>query len=326
MQVSKQVEEKLQREVNIRVARTMNEERMQTELKHKQELELKDEQYRQLKLQSTTLVEKAKSDALSENDIQHQQRQKELELQLSRANTESRNLMYQMERMQKTLDNIPPELRGTAGEFVLLDELRNEFKADELVPKKVGVSMADVVQKIVTAEGEKISTPIVYDKKMASDVTATDIAKAKKYRTIHKTDYSLIVTKDIKGKGFTEERDGILLVHPLALLDTTRRIRTFVIWKFHQTKIGSKKVLKDKKLYELLTSPEYNRDMQRKIEARLKLEGLQTNEENYHSTMWKKRTELLHEWLDVDSKYEGLIRDILQGDQEKYDGEDHPII
>ena len=96
--------------------------------------------------------------------------------------------------------------------------------------------MADVVQKIVTTQDEKIPTPIVYDKKMAASVTASDIAKAKKYRIIHNTDYSIIVTKDINGNGFTEEREGVLLVHPLAVVDISRRIRSFLIWVSHQAK------------------------------------------------------------------------------------------
>ena len=215
IQVSKQVEEKLLQEIDSKVAKALKEERAQSELKHTQELALKDEQIRQAKLQSSALIERAKSDALNENEARHQQREKELEIQITRANAESRNLMYRVERMQQTLDNIPPELRGTAGEFVLINELKNEFKTDEIIPKKYGVSMADVVQTIVTTKGEKIATPIVYDKKMASEVTASDIAKAKRYRIIHNTDHSIIVTKDIKGKRFTEERDGILLVHPL---------------------------------------------------------------------------------------------------------------
>jgi hypothetical protein len=225
-------------------------------------------------------------------------------LLLTRVNTAYRELMFRAEKMQTTLENMPPQLRGDAGEFVLIDELRKEFKTDEIVPKKYGVSMADVVQKIVTTQGEKIPTPIVYDKKMAANLTASDIAKAKKYRIIHNTDYSIIVTKDINGNGFTEERDGILLVHPLAVVDISRRIRSFLIWASHQVKINSGKNLKHSKLYEMLTSPEYNRYVQRKIEIRLKLEGLQTNEENYHTTTWKKRNELLREMFELDSKYE----------------------
>ena len=109
------------------------------------------------------------------------------------------------------------------------------------------------------------------------------------------------------------------MVHPLAVLDTSRRIRSFLIWTSHQSKISSGKDFKNNKLVELLTSPEYNRDMQRKIDARLKLEGLQTNEENYHSTMWKKRNDLLREWFELDSKYEARIRDIIEEEESKDD-------
>lgn len=79
--------------------------------------------------------------------------------------------------------------------------------------------------------------------------------------------------------------------------------------------------MKNNKLIELLTSPEYNRDMQRKIEARLKLEGLQTNEINYHNTTWKKRNELLNEWFELDSKYQAMVRDIIEEEQSKDNNE-----
>lgn len=77
----------------------MHVERAQSEQKHRQDLALKDEEIRQLQLQSSKLIERAKNEALSENEARHQQREKELELQLSRANAESRNLMYRVERM-----------------------------------------------------------------------------------------------------------------------------------------------------------------------------------------------------------------------------------
>lgn len=79
--------------------------------------------------------------------------------------------------------------------------------------------------------------------------------------------------------------------------------------------------MKRSKLYELLTSPEYNRYVQRKIEGRLKLEGLQTNEVNYHSTMWKKRNEVLREMFELDSKYEAMIRDIIEEEETKDDSD-----
>jgi len=58
---------------------------------------------------------------------------------------------------------MPPELRGTAGEFVLMEELKKCFPKDDIQPKKPGREMADVILTIaiVTDTGEKIFPPIV---------------------------------------------------------------------------------------------------------------------------------------------------------------------
>jgi hypothetical protein len=215
-----------EKEVNTRVANSVREQSVWMELKHKQDLAMKDKQIESLNLQSATLIDEKITQAIFENESKHQQREKEFELQHSRIESDNKKLMDQVEKLQKSLDNIPPELRGTAGEFVLLDELKKEFGRDEFTPKKVGVAMADIIQIIVTKTGERITTPIVYDKKTGDNVSAVDIVKAKKYKTIHNTDHCIIVTKDIKEYRLTEQRDGILLVHPIAVVDIARQIRS----------------------------------------------------------------------------------------------------
>jgi len=81
--------------------------------------------------------------------------------------------------------------------------------------------MADVIQTVVTENGEKIAPPIVWDRKTSDKVTPSDICKAKQYKTTHNTDYSIIVTekgitkKDSNNRMFGE-RDRIKLVHPTA--------------------------------------------------------------------------------------------------------------
>lgn len=60
---------------------------------------------------------------------------------------------------------------------------------------------------------------------MGSKVIRADLEKAKNYKRIHNTDYCVIVTTDIKESTpirYTEVRDGILLVHPTALIDIAK--------------------------------------------------------------------------------------------------------
>ena len=60
-------------------------------------------------------------------------------------------------QIQKTLESIPPKLRGTAGERVVLDHFRNAFRKDIFELKKVGKEMVDIIQTILTETGEKNS-------------------------------------------------------------------------------------------------------------------------------------------------------------------------
>jgi hypothetical protein len=46
---------------------------------------------------------------------------------------------------------------------------------------------------------------------------------------------------------------------------------------------------KKEKLYEMLTSPQYYRDVQTRLEAKSKLDELQRKEEDYHRTTWTEK-------------------------------------
>jgi hypothetical protein len=132
-----------------------------------------------------------------------------------------------VEEQKKKIENMSSEFRGTRGEIHLLDILQSAFPNDKLVPKKVGVDMADVIQTVVTENGEKTAPPIVWDRKTPDKITPKDICKAKNYKTNHNTDYSVIVTE----RGITTKdshntvfgmREGIYLVHPTAVVDIAR--------------------------------------------------------------------------------------------------------
>jgi hypothetical protein len=303
-----------EKEVNTRVANSVREQSVWMELKYKQDIAIKDKQIESLKIQSATQIDEKIRRAIIENESKHQQREKEFELQHSRIESDNKKLMDQVEKLQKTLDNIPPELRGTAGEFVLLDELKKEFGLDEFTPKKVGVAMADIMQIIVTKTGERITNPIVYDKKTDDSVTALDIAKAKKYKTIHNTDHCIIVTKDIKDNRLTEERQGILLVHPVAVVDIARQIRSLLVETSRQWKNNKGRDSKQAKLYEHFTSSEYARDLKSRLDTKSKLDELQRKEEDYVKTVWSKRKEFVNQWFELDKKNDRIITDIAQDD------------
>jgi Uncharacterized protein conserved in bacteria (DUF2130) len=256
--------------------------------------------------------------AVTQVEVKYKQTEGQYKLQLTRIEADNKKLMDQVEKQQKTLDNIPQELRGTAGEFILVDELKKEFVRDEIKPKRVGVAMADAIQVIITEMGERITTPIVYDRKMGDTVTKSDLEKAKNYKTIHNTDYSIIVTaKGIRNSLFTEEREGILLVHPMVLIDIAKRIRSFIIEASKQEKSNTAIDSKQAKIYKFVTSSKYNRDVGMIIGIKSNLDEIQRKEEDHHRTMWHKRKEFVDKWFELDHNNEKIIRAITQEDSDK---------
>lgn len=240
--------------------------------------------------------------------------------------TQIQRYQRQVEEQKRTIDNIPSELKGTSGERVLLDDLYTAFPDDELVPKKVGVEMADVIQTVVENR-EKIAPPIVWDRKTSDKVTPSDICKAKKYKTTHNTDYSIIVTE----KGITTKdsnnrmfgmREGIHLVHPTAVVEIAEFIRGFIIDMAKQTCSNKDRTSKQAKLYEYLKSSEYARTIETTRIANKKLDDLQTREEEYHKTnIWKNRKNLINELRIIGEKNQQKINDIMW-DQTSKDSED----
>jgi hypothetical protein len=91
--------------------------------------------------------------------------------------------------LQKTLDNVSSEHNGTAAEIVLFEDLRKKFAQDDLEEKIVGVEMPDIVQMIVTENGNRFATRILWDMKTGDVITSTDIMKAKRYQEKFKSEY-----------------------------------------------------------------------------------------------------------------------------------------
>jgi hypothetical protein len=261
---------------------------------------------------------------VTEKEAKYRQTEEQYKLQIRRLEQYNNKLLVQVEEQTKRLHNIPGELGGTAGENGLLDELNKEFRTDDISGKKNGIAMADIVQFIVTEKGERIRTPIVYDKKTSNKVTLADLIKAKNYKTVHNTDHCMIVTTDIReANRYTEVRNGVLLVHPQVVIDVAKRIRSFLIETSRLAKINGEKDSKKDKLYQFLASSEYNRDRQTRTETKLKLDELQRKEQDYTRSLWDKRKDLISRWDELDSKLDGYVSDITQQDDAELDGEEN---
>ena len=177
--------------------------------------------------------------------------------------------------------------------------------------------MADVIQTIVIENGEKIAPPIAWDMKMGEKVKKEDIDKAKRYKIIHNTDYSIIVTAN----GITDRdsnntligtREGILLVHPSIVVQIAKLLRSFIIEMAKHARSNDGRASKQANLYDLLTSAEYARTIKTRRAMKSNLDDQQRKEEDYHKKLWKDRKKCIEEWFKVDENNQQMIDGIIQ--------------
>ena len=304
------------------------EEKLRTEMgllteKYEQEIKKKNEEIRTAELQSDMYVDEKIEEAVAFKEEKHRQRETEFNLQISRIQKQNGGLADQVERLQQTLENVPPEFRGTTGEIMLFDELHSAFPQDKLIPKTVGVEMPDVVQTVVVESGESIDTPILWDMKVGENVTAKDIEKAIRYKEKYNTDYCIVVTakgitaKDSKNfrTGLIGKREGVLLVHSKIAVGIAELTRNFLIEKTRLMTNNNGRASKQVKLYEYITSSARFRKMQEKIEKKLKLNELQRKEEARTKKTWNERKMLIQDWFELDKEDEEFINSITQEEE-----------
>lgn len=319
VQIVRSLKEKNDRERDEAISRIVNEEKLRLQ-------KLFDEKEKQLEIahaENARAEDEKISQAILQTETKHRQEKKEFELKYSRIECTYKELVDKFEKLEKAWNNIPAELRGTAGELVLQDELQKEFITDKFTLKKVGHEVADVVQTIVTETGNVLATPIAYDKKMGNIVTKLDIEKAKRYKTIHGTDHVLIVTaKGIRTNRFTEKREGILLVHPIVLIDVVRMIRSLII-ETEKCAMNSEALkIAEARLYNYVTSPQYNREQEIILDIKSQLDELQTSEDVRQNRSSEKRRKLLARLYEIIDKNKSIIGGIVQGDEKV--GKQHP--
>jgi hypothetical protein len=304
-----------------------DEEKQEMERGYRQELACKDKEIEEAKLQNAISTEEKIAMAIESIEEKYRQREAELKLQIERARNDN-------EKLQKTLDSVPPEIKGTAGEITLFDDLHTAFPQDQLMPKIVGKEMPDVIQTIVTENGERIATPILWDMKTGESITTEDIKKAKKYKEKYSSDYCILVTtngitsKDskIRRAGLIGKRDGILLIHQSLAVGVAEETRNFIVEMTRLIKNNNGRASKEVRLYDYITSPLRFRKMQKKMESKLKLEELIRKQEDYNKKAWSEQKKIIKDSFEFDKDDQETINDITQQDQSNEAKEEERLI
>ncbi len=125
--------------------------------------------------------------------------------------------------------------------------------------------------------------------------------------------YVIIVTaKGIRTNRFTEKREGILLVHPIVLMDVSRTIRSLIIETAKYAKNSEELKKAEARIYDYVTSQQYNREWELILDIKSQLDDLQTSDDRRQKQTSEKRTKLVDRLYELINKNHSIISDILQ--------------
>lgn len=242
------------------------------------------------------------------------------------ARNEIRERDTQIDRLKKKVDELgkqlsqtQSELKGEAAEVNLLRILQDEFrdKGDHFEKETRGSCGADIIQQIMIPPGELLENKIAYDNKESTNITKQDIEKAKKDKDRLRTDYFIIVSRNLPKRdckdGLYGEKEGILLVHPDIIVAVAWIIRKAIIEISKEATSKQDLETKQSKIYDYVRGREFNSQIESICEAHKKLFDLQDKERKDHETTWKKREELHKQLRDVHIRLRSGIDVIIQG-------------
>lgn len=266
--------------------------------------------------QSFELQKKSKELGLQEGKTMANKDIQELKNELMQKNIQLLRVNQDLEKLKNQTTHTQSELKGEAGEINLYSLLETEFKDDIFERQKRGMSSGDIVQRIRTNSGI-LETPIVFDNKESQNITKADIEKAKKYKAIHRTNYVIIVSKNLPkkecGDGILGEKEGILLIHPSIVLELTRQIRRFLVDLGREKISKQDRQNKEARMFAFITSQEVARKLNSLSEVYAKMNDLQAKEQRDHQNLWKTKNSLIENLRQVYVEITGGIDSIIQG-------------
>ncbi len=232
----------------------------------------------------------------------------EKDLQIQRAKLEAESLKQKLTESQA-------ELKGEAGELDLYATLTRAFPEDIFRRQRRGQVSGDLIQQIRTGTGRALQKAIIYDNKEGESVTKKDLQKAKGYRSIHGTNYVIIVSsnlpKSVENR-LCGEKEGILLIHPSIVAEVSRQIRSGIIEIAKQSGSKVDRETKEKKLYDYVRSHEFSGRVETISSVYHRMSDLQDREERAHRRLWKDRKEIQRELNDVYADISTSVESVLQ--------------
>jgi hypothetical protein len=210
-------------------------------------------------------------------------------LELREREVRIEQMQRQINELKESAEQARAGVIGEAQEREIEDVLRERFRADTIEPIKAGQRGADVLQTVVSRRGESCGK-ILWESKRARNWSGSWIPKLKEDQAAAGADVAVLVCSalppDVR---HMELMDGVWVVSFSCVVAMAAALREGLVGVAQARSIDANRNASLSRLYDYLTSNEFNRRMRAVVEAFVQLKDDLDSERRSMERIWTKR-------------------------------------
>jgi len=227
-------------------------------------------------------------------------------------NREREQQQKKLKDMERQLERKTANELGDGAEIDLLETLRAAFRGDYITPYKKGQPGADILHEV--HQKGVVCGRIVIDSKHRQSWQNGYVTKLHDDQMEAKADHAILSTTVFpSGNKELVIQEGVIVVSPARVVHVVELLRTFMV-RIHTLGMSTQeRVGKMDRLYKLLTSEEFARQLQEAGKLADDLMGIDVEEVKEHQNRWKRRglvmTKLKHVVHQVDTQISAILQE-----------------
>ncbi|TDJ70582.1 MAG: DUF2130 domain-containing protein [Proteobacteria bacterium] len=293
--VSTDLEQKTREVADLQEVLKIRDEKLAEAQKAQAELIKKQRELDDAKREIDLTVEKRVSEGLSmTRELARNEAEEEQKLKIAEKEKTIAAMRDQIEHLKRRAEQGSQQLQGEVQELELEDLLRSKFPFDTIEPVPKGESGADVVQRVIGANGQHSGT-ILWESKRTKNWSDAWLPKLREDQRTAKAEIAVIVSQALpKDVETFETIDGVWVTHPRAVLPVAAILRQSLIEVALARQANEGEQTKTEMIYQYLTGPRFRQRVEAIVEAFSTMQGDLDKERKAIMKQWAKRDEQIN--------------------------------
>ena len=224
-------------------------------------------------------------------------------------------LKEQIDEQSRRIEHLTADERGEMNEELLLAQLQAAFPDDHIQRVGRGRTGGDILHevRVSSGDGPVAAGLVVYECKDTQRWSNDFLEQARKEGRTHGTPYLVIVTGAFpRGEKMLCVKDGVVVVHPLRLIDLARVMRRMVEEVHRAALTSDGQDAKSAELCEYLSSVDFRQTFDALAHSSDKLAGLLGKERTWHERDWARRQTIYEDVGRKTTAIDTRIRTIIE--------------